>query len=1021
MSMRTTTSAADASRTPVKRFLWDCKADFDEKLVVDEKLIDCLSTLLYEEAVAPPSNNNFRVKSICEIVGSLLPSVNDKDLKDRIWTLLSEIRHGAAEADEGDLQGSAEEIRATAALEAQFSDWCFSSAPASARASSPYTPLFASSFDAATKSISAFAALGSSPGPSTGLSGRTSASGDISRLPSLSPRSQSPLIGTRVASEEWEQVGTNLFYAGERSDMRVPLSRRWNEKAGSDGAKGGAGAIQSNVSYIAGTDNGMREGSAGHVVNGLGNDEGHNQSTSAAGGVPSSSPSSLSSTTLSPSLSPASSSVVLSGSLADSGHSSSSSDTATAEQQVSSPSPPQQQPQNTVHRHRSQDGKLAVGSSSSGLAGRQGTFSSLNPNATEFVPQTLKTSNGVHVDAKSQSALVMAFHSSGSFVPGAPNTESLSFLGSQQSNSNSVDESEFWHDQLPDDLLPLQDELSSVDLLPPDDIFDYTDPISLQDDHSVAPLTSAVQSSSAGIEGGWGMTSTTSTPQVLVAASSTPSISAPAAHMHQSVNGFGFNGADQRLHSGLSQSYAPSVTSLRYAHASSLREKTTGTAACAQTALSSVGAGVGSSFGAAAGTFSGKFLPEPPQVASQTQLVQPSGARERPQSQWLASQHLDITSSLLEEASFPEEEDVDGDAVRALAALFPGFSAESLADIYYANGGDLVLTTDLLNQLELQEEVSASSHLHPQPPPLTLTDFPALSAVERIKGQLQNGGMDVPGMGRGSRLDDAELRGIGRGGPGIDVRGLPDFAAVVRKHAAQQAQWQLECNNTLTEAGMGRGRNPVYASRGAGHGLEMGRGGSHSLKSDSYTNGRGLPAPSLAPSQWLDTGTAVTALYNELREEASDHARIRNSCFQQATHAYLGGNKRLAKELGAQGQWHNEQMKAAHAKASEAIFRHRNAASGYTSGGPSQRGILDLHGLHVNEALPLLKRELAALRAASQRLRQRQQIFVCVGTGHHTRGVRAQARLPAAVERCLAEEEQVHFAEAKPGLLHVVI
>ena len=47
----------------------------------------------------------------------------------------------------------------------------------------------------------------------------------------------------------------------------------------------------------------------------------------------------------------------------------------------------------------------------------------------------------------------------------------------------------------------------------------------------------------------------------------------------------------------------------------------------------------------------------------------------------------------------------------------------------------------------------------------------------------------------------------------------------------------------------------------------------------------------------------------------------------QATQAYLAGNKALAKELGAKGRAHAEKMQAAHAVASEAIFRERNAHS----------------------------------------------------------------------------------------------
>lgn len=47
----------------------------------------------------------------------------------------------------------------------------------------------------------------------------------------------------------------------------------------------------------------------------------------------------------------------------------------------------------------------------------------------------------------------------------------------------------------------------------------------------------------------------------------------------------------------------------------------------------------------------------------------------------------------------------------------------------------------------------------------------------------------------------------------------------------------------------------------------------------------------------------------------------------QATQAYLVGNKALAKELGAKGREHAQKMQAAHAVASEAIYRERNPHS----------------------------------------------------------------------------------------------
>lgn len=42
---------------------------------------------------------------------------------------------------------------------------------------------------------------------------------------------------------------------------------------------------------------------------------------------------------------------------------------------------------------------------------------------------------------------------------------------------------------------------------------------------------------------------------------------------------------------------------------------------------------------------------------------------------------------------------------------------------------------------------------------------------------------------------------------------------------------------------------------------------------------------------WVETGAAVSQEYADARAEASDYARVRNACFQQATLAYMAGNK----------------------------------------------------------------------------------------------------------------------------------
>lgn len=103
----------------------------------------------------------------------------------------------------------------------------------------------------------------------------------------------------------------------------------------------------------------------------------------------------------------------------------------------------------------------------------------------------------------------------------------------------------------------------------------------------------------------------------------------------------------------------------------------------------------------------------------------------------------------------------------------------------------------------------------------------------------------------------------------------------------------------------------------------------------------------------------------------------------------------------------------------------RNPVSSQMQQGGNGRGqerIIDLHGLHVSEAIHVLKRDLAMLRSAAARSgEQRLQVYICVGTGHHTRGSRTPARLPTAVQRYLLEEEGLDFTEPQPGLLRVVI
>lgn len=171
----------------------------------------------------------------------------------------------------------------------------------------------------------------------------------------------------------------------------------------------------------------------------------------------------------------------------------------------------------------------------------------------------------------------------------------------------------------------------------------------------------------------------------------------------------------------------------------------------------------------------------------------------------------------------------------------------------------------------------------------------------------------------------------------------------------------------------------------------------------------------------FSTGTSVAAEYAEARAEARDHARARNVCFENATQAYISGNKALAKELGAKGRWHNERMKLLHAQAANETFSRRNAATlagtHSSSSSRSHNGssgappTIDLHGLHVSEALHHLDRALENLQQ-----RRVSKARVVVGVGQHGK---VPARLKTAVEGHLSGIWKLRYREPYEGLLEV--
>lgn len=173
----------------------------------------------------------------------------------------------------------------------------------------------------------------------------------------------------------------------------------------------------------------------------------------------------------------------------------------------------------------------------------------------------------------------------------------------------------------------------------------------------------------------------------------------------------------------------------------------------------------------------------------------------------------------------------------------------------------------------------------------------------------------------------------------------------------------------------------------------------------------------------VSTGATVAQDYAQAREEAAQHARARNACFEGATRAFQAGNKAAAKELGRKGRWHNEKMKALHEAAARDTFRRRNSGGGAVTRGGHR--VIDLHGLHVVEAVRFLAEELEGQGRG-------RCLFVVVGTGHHSHytqkrdvyssagGTNIAPRLAAAVEALLTERG-LPFSSPEAGLLQVTL
>ncbi|NXL57378.1 N4BP2 protein, partial [Chordeiles acutipennis] len=129
--------------------------------------------------------------------------------------------------------------------------------------------------------------------------------------------------------------------------------------------------------------------------------------------------------------------------------------------------------------------------------------------------------------------------------------------------------------------------------------------------------------------------------------------------------------------------------------------------------------------------------------------------------------------------------------------------------------------------------------------------------------------------------------------------------------------------------------------------------------------------------------------YDDLRAEAFCHQQKRQECFKKAGEAYRMGMKPVAAFYAHQGRLHEQKMKEANHAAAVQIFEKVNTSL-------LPMNVLDLHGLHVDEAVTHLSRVLQEKSDEYQQTGGKPYLCVITGRGSHSQGGVARIR-PAAI------------------------
>ena len=131
---------------------------------------------------------------------------------------------------------------------------------------------------------------------------------------------------------------------------------------------------------------------------------------------------------------------------------------------------------------------------------------------------------------------------------------------------------------------------------------------------------------------------------------------------------------------------------------------------------------------------------------------------------------------------------------------------------------------------------------------------------------------------------------------------------------------------------------------------------------------------------------------DDYKAEAFLHQQKRMECYSKAKETYQMGKKNVATFYAQQGSLHEEKLKEANHLAAVEIFKKINASL-------LPQNVLDLHGLHVDEAIDYLTTVLQQKTEEFKQNGGKPYLSVITGRGNHSQG--GVARIKPAVIKYL--------------------